>query len=330
MQYHRKFGLILIIFLITTIPAYGGTRMTNDDLARAISVFDQHDYSTARSIFETIARNEPKNATAAFYLGRIYLIENNSEQALSWLNKAIEWDQDQSDYYLWLARALGMKAQEASVFKRHSIIKSVREAFEKAIALNPNNLEARLGLLQFYIGVPGIMGGSQEQAEKQAGAIQRRDSSLGHLARGMLQNSRHKPGLAEKEFLAAIEANPETFQAYYQLAYLYSVMKKPEKAMEVIDKLIASYPAETDAYFHGAKIAVILDYQLDRAIEYLQKYLQTKPGESSPSLASAHHLLGVIYQKKGDTEGARQQFQSALQLNPHLEVAKKALKNIKK
>jgi tetratricopeptide (TPR) repeat protein len=44
-------------------------------------------------------------------------------------------------------------------------------AFEKAIALDPNHVAARIGLSQFYLGAPGIAGGSVAKARAQGEAL---------------------------------------------------------------------------------------------------------------------------------------------------------------
>jgi len=62
-------------------------------------------------------------------------------------------------------------------------VKTGRAALERAIALDPGDLEARRTLMQFLLQAPAIVGGSIEQAAEEAGEIARRDSVLGLVAR---------------------------------------------------------------------------------------------------------------------------------------------------
>ena len=62
-------------------------------------------------------------------------------------------------------------------------VKKGRAAVERAIALDPDNLDARGTLLQFLLQAPGIVGGSRDGAHEQALEIERRDPERGLLAR---------------------------------------------------------------------------------------------------------------------------------------------------
>ena len=62
-------------------------------------------------------------------------------------------------------------------------VKKGRAAVERAIALDPDNLDARMTLLQFLLQAPGLVGGSKDGARGQAREIERRDRRRGLLAR---------------------------------------------------------------------------------------------------------------------------------------------------
>ncbi|MEP6687609.1 MAG: hypothetical protein ABJC36_04620 [Gemmatimonadales bacterium] len=62
-------------------------------------------------------------------------------------------------------------------------VKKGRAAVERAIELDPGNLDARTTLLQFLVQAPGLVGGSREGARAQAREIERRDRRRGLLAR---------------------------------------------------------------------------------------------------------------------------------------------------
>ncbi len=62
-------------------------------------------------------------------------------------------------------------------------VKQGRAAVERAIVLDPDNLDARATLLQFLLQAPRIVGGSRDGARAQAREIERRDPRRGLLAR---------------------------------------------------------------------------------------------------------------------------------------------------
>lgn len=323
-----KKRFVYLLLLAVTILLYGRITMGNE-LEKGIELFELRKYAEAKEIFKSCMEDNPGSSTTIFYLGRIYLVENNAEQAIASFERAIKLDETNSDYHLWLGRALVMKMQRVSIFKRPAVVKNMKKEFKRAIELNPGNLDARFGLLQFYTYAPGFMGGSQQEADEQAEEIRKRDIARGHLALGLIYQSKKQDELAEQEFLAAIKEKSETFQAYYQLAYLYSAKKQYDKSFEILKRLVTSYPQEIDAYYHVGKIADISGKNLDKAEVYLKKYLTSELKESSPSKSDAHYLLGAIFEKKGEKESARSEYEKAIQLNPGDVAAKKALEVLK-
>jgi tetratricopeptide (TPR) repeat protein len=61
-------------------------------------------------------------------------------------------------------------------------VKAGRAALERAIALDPGDLEARRTRMQFLLQAPALVGGSRTKAAAEAGEIARRDSVLGIVA----------------------------------------------------------------------------------------------------------------------------------------------------
>jgi len=47
----------------------------------------------------------------------------------------------------------------------------VREEFERAVRLSPNDVDARLDLAEFYAEAPTIVGGGEQKARAQAQSI---------------------------------------------------------------------------------------------------------------------------------------------------------------
>jgi hypothetical protein len=67
------------------------------------------------------------------------------------------------------------------------MVGDVRREFERAVALHPNNHEARSDLLEFCLGAPRSFGGGIDKAEVQAGAIAKLDPAMGQRARALIE-----------------------------------------------------------------------------------------------------------------------------------------------
>ncbi len=315
------------LFILLLIPlAIEG--QTNNDINTGIQLFETKNYPEAKKFFEFYTKTNQNNPIGAYYLGRIFLREGNCDKSSDWLKKAIDLDETNSDYHLWLGRAYGIKAQRAGLLKKASAAKNVKKSFERAVELNPENIDARFGLLQFYQMAPGIMGGSKDKAKEQAEEIKKRNEHQGHLAFGLIFMVNKEYDRAETEYQAAIRANPDDFQGHYQLGYLYARQKEFDKATVLFENLLKSHPEQVVSYFHLGRLAVMSGKNLDKGEENLKKYLQTKPSDERPSFAFAHLLLGHIYRMKDDMEMAKVEYEKSLELNPDFKQAKKALKDL--
>ncbi len=69
------------------------------------------------------------------------------------------------EFQLWLGRSYGRLAEQSPWYKALGLAKKTRQAFEKAVELQPNYLDALEDLISYYRAAPGIVGGSEEKAE---------------------------------------------------------------------------------------------------------------------------------------------------------------------
>jgi tetratricopeptide (TPR) repeat protein len=295
----------------------------------AVRLFDAHRVAEARPLFEAAVAEDPSDARAAYYLGRVLLSADEVEKAVESLEKAVALDGNRVDYHLWLGRAFGAKAMRASVFQQPSLAGKVRREFEKASALDPANLEARFGLIEFYLRAPGVMGGSLAKAQEQAAEIRKRDALQGHRAVGRVAEYERWHDAAREEYSAALRDFPEKSEPYYWMGAYYERQKDFTRAFETYEKLLEKKPDEAGACYAIGKTAAVSGEKLDRGVECLKRYLSRTPGADEPSLAWAHYRLGSVYEKKRATELAKAEYTAALALDPTLKDARKALSAIK-
>ncbi|MDZ7318125.1 MAG: tetratricopeptide repeat protein [candidate division KSB1 bacterium] len=297
-------------------------------ITEGIQLFEAKKYREAQAIFEQHWQNHPGDALVASYLGRIFAREGNYEQAIIWLEQAVKLDDGNSNYHFWLGQAYGIKAQRAGVLKKASAAKHVQREFERAVALNPDNLEARFGLLQFYLMAPGIMGGSQEKAREQAAEISSRNEIQGHLAYGFIHQMNQEYAVAEKEYRATMALDPKNAQPYHSLGYLYIQQKQYDQAIAVFENLLQIQPEETLAYLSIARVTLMSGKNLDRGEAAVKQFLQVEKTALATYHAYAHFILGDIYKQQAKKDLARTEFEQAVKLNPEFDQAKKALKEL--
>lgn len=305
-----------------------GAAAAGGALAPGVQAFEAHRYEEAKAFFEPYARKNPKDAEAAFYLGRTWLALRNADAAADWLEKAVALAPGRSDYFDWLGRAYGAAALKASVLSMPGLARKTREAWEKAVALDPNNLDARADLMQYDLQAPGFLGGGADKAREQLAEIQKRDPIRGALASATLLSSQKDLAGAERVLKEAVQKAPAEPRLRLTLGALYQVQQKWEAAFDAFEAMLKADPGNWDALYQIGKTGALSGQRLDRAEEYLKRYLGHSPGSESAPLANAHFRLGAVYQKKGNKAAARGEYEAALKLDPHLEDARKALSGL--
>lgn len=261
--------------------------------------------------------------------GRAAVGRGESDAAIEILEKAVAQTPKSAEAHFQLAGAYGLKVQEAGLLGAAKWASKVKEEFEKTVALDPRHVEARFGLVQFYAGAPGLMGGSYDKAFEQAKELKTVDPVLGHRAYGFVYSQQKKLDLAKKEYVDAIREQPGSAKAHgYYGQYLANTEKDYATAAAEFEAALKVDPGYMPAYYHLGRTASLSKENLARGEEGLKKYLAYTPKENEPTLANAHYYLGCVYEVQGKKAEAKGSFEAALKLNPSLKRAAEALKRV--
>jgi len=114
--------------------------------------------------------------------GRAALDKNDLQAAVRLLESAVAQSPQNAEAHYQLGVAYGELAKKANVFQRFSLARHTRDEFERAVQLDPNYIDARFALVQYYMMAPAWLGGSEAKALEQAKEISDRDATTGHLA----------------------------------------------------------------------------------------------------------------------------------------------------
>jgi tetratricopeptide (TPR) repeat protein len=281
--------------LAALAPLRGAGALPAADLKGAIALFDAHRYPEARAAFESIVAAQPQNAAAAYYLGRS--IEPRADanalpEAIKWYEKAATLEPENATY---LARFGGASLILAG--RTHSYFDATRgrDAMEKAVKLNPNDLDAREGLFQFYHRAPWPIG-SSAKAAAQLEEIRKRDPARGTILSVLMKTAN------------------EDFAGAFQLC----------------NEVLAKNPADYTALYHYGRTAALSGQNLEAGLKALQKCVTLpQPSPASPSPSNAWNRIGDIEQKLHHAPAARTAYETALKLDPNNVQAAAALAALK-
>jgi Flp pilus assembly protein TadD len=108
-----------------------------------------------------------------------------------------------------------------------------------------------------------------------------------------------------------IADQPDFAYAHFQLAYVYTALKKTEEARAEYARTIAIDPKMPEAYVNLGML--LLDKQdAAPAVAPLQKAVELLPAESRP-----RYLLAVAQDRSGDAAGAAESFEALIHLDPN-------------
>lgn len=219
----------LICFLLFCTPLFAQTEFQKGE-----KQFLEGNYLQAQSLLESAISKSPDNAKALEYLGDIHCLNSKWEQALPYYEKLKSIAPNQANYFYKYGGVLGMIAKESNKFKALSLIGDIRESFEKAISLDKSHVEARWALIELYLQLPAIVGGSESKAEVYAKQLLAISPVDGYLAKGYIAEYFNRYKTAETNYKKAISIGQSKL-TYEKLANLYrNKMNQPQKAAMVL------------------------------------------------------------------------------------------------
>ena len=268
----------------------------------------------------------PTDARQAYERGRAAFRAEHYEEAAREFERAAELDPESSLYHTWRGNAYGMRALDTNPIHQATLARKAKAAFDQAVQLDPNNLNARESLARFYSIAPAILGGSRTKAVQQIEEIRQRNPYRGTMLLAELHSSENRLAEAARLYFEVVEAHPDSLAPLQSLGRLYQEAQQWENAFTIYDRILLQAPGNPTALYQTGRTAAISGERLERGEEALRDYLDYPPAPDQPSHAAAHWRLGLIYEERGDPVRARQEYEAALRLDPEFEEAQEALR----
>jgi len=162
-----KYLNIIVILLLGIITCSSNLYCDSDDVKSSSEIifeipqlFEQGLYETALLESKDILSQNYKNHKGHWYLGRSFYYLGEFDSALIHFQYALKLSPDVADYNYWVGETCGM-AISKHPFKVLSLIKRMKTAFSTAILLDSTHVEARIGLIKYYLLSPSLLGGDR-------------------------------------------------------------------------------------------------------------------------------------------------------------------------
>lgn len=217
--------------------------------------------------------------------------------------------------WYWYARAQGRKAMVASVFSRVGAAKASKAGYEKAVALDPNLIEARYDLMQYFVLAPGFVGGDDDRAREQAAAIAAIDPGWGHLAAGFIADKLDEDLVtAEREYLAA--ARLGELVAKLQLSAFYMTHERWDDARRFWTAERAAHPDDVIAGYFLGRLALEDGVDREPGLAGIDRFIAAGEFPREIPAAVAHWRRALLLEQLDRKDEARAAIAKARELLP--------------
>ncbi len=294
-------------------------------LAAANAALQAGEADKALSLLSSLPASGPGQAMGHNLICRVRYTLAQWDAAAAECEQAAQLDPQNSDFHLWLGRALGEKASRASFITAFSLAKRTRSEFEEAVRLNPRNAEALADLGDFYHQAPGVVGGGIEKAEAIAARLDKVDPARAHKLRGQIaEQQRDYPG-AEDEYKKTITAGTHPAIGWATLASFYVRRQRFDEMDSAVASILSTalhdkHPGS--ALYDGAGLLIETNRNPALAVTMLEDYLASPfKTEEAPAFI-AHLRLARLKQQLGDQQAANRERAAALALAHEYKPAK--------
>ena len=259
--------LILVLWVLLSMGK------AEASLRQVFDAFIAGHYEEAEAHLQTLLKTSSDKGEIHFFLGRLAAWDGRTDDAFDHFEKATKSDSQNADYYWWLAQMYGQKAVKASIFRKPGHARNTKKSLEKAIALDPDHIEARFYLMGYHLYAPGIFGGKKEEAQNQAIRLRCAIPSGGMLAQAEIYRRKDELDKAEQELRTALEKAPSSELPVLQLSGYLSRTERLEEAVELLESYVQQHPFSSRA-LSALRTYLLSLKQLDRAYRAAEQCLQ--------------------------------------------------------
>lgn len=294
----------------------------------------------------------PKNTEARYSRAVYYYNRGFIEEAKNDMFECLKLDDKNSKYYVLMS----------DIYFAEKETDQTEEMLERAIALDPNNNEARLKLAELYFHLRMF----QDCNNTLDAALEHEKfNPKAHLIRGFCLKEMQDTVGAMRMFQLCIDQNPTEIRAFLELGYYYQQKLDPI-AINYYQNALQADPNNIEINFNLAKILQDLGErdknteQIEQAVEQYKIVLKLKADHipalnnlgyiymvdqdkydeaialfnraisAEPNCVEAYCNLGVCYECMGEYDKSRANYEKSLKILPNYEAAVSGLNRLDK
>lgn len=272
-----------------------------DHFDKASRLMDEKRWDEARRELEQVLSIEPKNPSALFAMGRAFYNLNDKEQALAYLDRAVEVDPG-------MAAAWTQKGAALEDLQR---FEEAMNAYERALAASKTTEEVRRET-QERIGTLKPVLEAKKRTQETATLIEQQDIAA-----------------AIREAEALLTVKGKDVRVYMILAGLYIKAGRLKDAAALLERAVALSPKDPEIFLTLGQVYEALG-DFSRSATAYQRVAELAPmtprGAAAAAKSRENKIRGHFIEARkrktaGDYEGALKEIRDILEISPKEPVA---------
>ena len=260
------------------------------DLSKAEDLYKHTDFEGSLSLLDKHSADPSTN----FLVARDYFMLGDFKKAAEYLQSAASQQPGNSEYMDWLGRALGERAESSNPLMAPGLASKAREAFEKAVDLDPRNLDALSDIFDYYLEAPGFLGGGFDKALAIAERTAKLDPAQAYFERAKLAQKRKEFQSAEDHLREAINAAPHQVGHLLALGRFLANQGRNKESDAVFLEAQSKHPNAPQVLFAWASVLIKQKRDLPQAKTMLEKYMLASLTPDDPPKHEARRLLKEV------------------------------------
>jgi Flp pilus assembly protein TadD len=261
---------------------------STDVVTRAGALYQHTEYeSSLRILAQDSAPDEP----SYLLTGKNYFMLGDYKKAIDSFEKALHENPRSSEAELWLGRAWGRRAENGGGPMAMIYASRTRQCFEKALALDPNNREAKNDLFDFYLNAPGFLGGGVDKAEAAARGIATERPAEYEFEEAQIADKRSDFAGAEAHLRRAMDLALGEAGRIVDLARFLAKRGRLSESDRLFAQARILAPGKPGIGLAEARADIENHRNLEQARKLLESYLQASLTPDDPPRQEAEKLL---------------------------------------
>ena len=243
-----------------------------------------------------VLQSSPEDVVALEFYGDALAYQHQWDKAIAIYKQLVAKNDQSANYHYKYGGALGMKALKTSKLRALGMIGDIKTAFITAAQLDPQHIDTRWALVEYYIQMPGIIGGSKAKALQYANELEQLSLVDGYLAKGYIHEYDDEPELAEHYFKKAIMVGG-SLTCFQKLTDFYEKENRPEDAINNIETAYKNHSRNALHYQIG-KVCADYNVQLDKGERCLKAFIKNHSAKDGVPIEWAYFRLAQIYKNR--------------------------------